>query len=376
MMETFRQMVNDCVRIALQNNASTMKKLSKLCYPLLANYDVVSYYKLCAISHAAGILANRKKSIKRGLQPRQPYATRPLLISCYGFKIENDVLKVPLGDRQYFDIPLNAYVKNILTDPSLQVRSFTLTTSNTVSICYSKEVAEIECTGVEGVDRNLRNLTVGNNKNVMQYDLSKAVGIAENTRSIVKSFKRNDVRIRKKITSKYGRRRKSRIGQLLHHVSKAVVQEAKQNKVAIAFEDIRHIRRLYQRGNGQGKNYRSKMNGWSLAEIKRLITYKAEWEGVRIFQLSIKETRGTSQLCPRCRKKITQVDRRQLYCAECKKWMDRDLVAAMNLSIRGLARFASSQGLAGEAMRGNVEKEPLILRVDASKLTFRRKPTS
>jgi hypothetical protein len=41
--------------------------------------------------------------------------------------------------------------------------------------------------------------------------------------------------------------------------------------------------------------------------------------------------------------------------------MDRDIVAAMNLSIKGLA---------GEAMKGNVEKEPLILRIDASKLSL------
>jgi transposase len=49
--------------------------------------------------------------------------------------------------------------------------------------------------------------------------------------------------------------------------------------------------------------------------------------------------------------------------------MDRDVVAAMNISIKGLARFASSQGLAGEAMKGN-PTIPVILRVDASKLIY------
>jgi hypothetical protein len=33
--------------------------------------------------------------------------------------------------------------------------------------------------------------------------------------------------------------------------------------------------------------------------------------------------------------------------------MDRDIVAAMNLSINGLAKFARSKRLAGEAMKGN-----------------------
>jgi hypothetical protein len=55
--------------------------------------------------------------------------------------------------------------------------------------------------------------------------------------------------------------------------------------------------------------------------------------------------------------------------------MDRDVVAAVNLSIKGLARFASSQGAASEAMKGNVEKEPLILRVDAAKLSHRQQQT-
>ena len=372
-METFRQMVNDCIRIGLDNNVSTMKKLSNLAYKQLANYDVLSYYKLCAISHAAGILANRKKSIKRNLRPRQPYATKPLLVSCYGFKIKDGVLKVPLGNRQYFDIALNSYVRKMLSDLSLRIRSFTLT-ADALSICISKDVTEIGCTGIEGVDRNLRNLTVGNCQHVRQYDLSKAIDIAENTRSIIKSFKRNDVRIRKKLYSKYGTRRKTRIQQLLHHVSKSVVQSANENKTAIAFEDIRRIRRLYQRGNCQGRAYRGRLNGWSFAEIKRQIEYKAGWEGVPILQLSVSETRGTSQLCPLCGKKITQVDRktRQLWCAECKKWMDRDMVAAMNLSIKGRSRFERSQGAAGEAMKGNPTM-PVILRVDAAKLSHQRK---
>jgi putative transposase len=361
-MEIFRKMVNDCIRIGLENNVSTRIKLTKLCYHELANYDVYSVYKICAISHAAGILANRKTSIRRGLEPRQPYAKRPLLATYTGFKIADGILKVPLGDRQYFDISLNSYIKGILSDPSLSP------VYHVDCWQYSQhlhlEVAEIECACLKGVDRNLRNLTIGNCRQVEQYDLSKAVDIVENTRSITKSFERNDVRIRRKLYVKYGNRRRNRINQLLHHISKAVVQSAKKNKAAIAFEDIRHIRRLYQKGNYQGTSYRGRMNSWSFAGIKRLITYKAAWEGVPVIQLSVAETRGTSQLCPRCGKKITQVDRktRQLWCDHCKRWMDRDVVGAMNTSIKGRSRFERSQGLAGEAMKGN-PTTPVILRV-------------
>jgi hypothetical protein len=51
--------------------------------------------------------------------------------------------------------------------------------------------------------------------------------------------------------------------------------------------------------------------------------------------------------------------------------MDRDVVAAMNIASKGLARLASSQGLASEAMvQESDSKAPAILRVDASKLTL------
>ncbi len=399
MMETFRQMVNDCLRAGLTNDVSTMKQLSKLCYSSLDKYHIISYYKLHAISKAAGILKNRKQSIKRGYPTKAPYMRRAMLISSYGFKIENnDILRVPLGSRQYYDIPLNSHVRRILSEQAMTVRSFTLTAGNTadiVSICYSKQVAETECTETVGVDRNLANVTYGNHERVIIFDVSQAVRIAENTRSVMRSFRRSDVRIRKMITDKYGRRRRNRVHQLLHKVSKAMVQDAKERKAAIVFEDITFIRKLYQKGNGQGRNYRAKMNSWPFYELKRQTEYKAAWEGVKVLTLTKGKTRGTSQFCPRCGKRLQEAGhgdpfhRRQLWCSDCQKWMDRDVVAAMNISTKGRAFLFSNgeedegtkrgvferpqKGSAGEAMvlePGSVT--PVILKVDAGKLSLYR----
>jgi hypothetical protein len=48
-METVRKIVNGCIRIGLKHNASTMKRLSKLCYHKLARFDIISYYTACDI---------------------------------------------------------------------------------------------------------------------------------------------------------------------------------------------------------------------------------------------------------------------------------------------------------------------------------------
>jgi putative transposase len=374
MMEIFRCMVNHCMRIGLENDSTTLKRLSNMSYHELGQYNILSYYKLHAISKAAGILSNRKQSLKRKIRTKNPYLKKPILISCYGFKYQNGILGIPLGNKNYLDVPLNCYCNKILsTDPQIKIRSFILT-PNTISVSYSKETSQIKCDNVVGIDRNLRNLTVGNSEKVIQYDLSKIVKIAENTVAIVSSFKRNDFRIRKKLYSKYGLRRKNRSNQLLHKVSKTVVENAVESRSTIVFEDIRHIRKLYQKGNGQGKKHRGKMNGWSFFEIKRQIEYKSKWVGLPIIQLSKKETRGTSTLCPACGKRLQEQwtwdnpdHDRELWCEYCQRWLDRDVVAVMNQSLRGLSRFDSSKGDAGEAMKRNVWKAPLIFQVDASK---------
>jgi len=134
------------------------------------------------------------------------------------------------------------------------VRSFTLTL-NRLSLCIALDVAPVECTSTMGVDRNLRNLTVGNDEETRHYDLSETVRIASTTMLIVASFKRDDVRIRRAIASKYGLRRTARTGHLLHTATKTIVALAVQRRQAIVLEDIRGIRCLYRKGSGQGRKY-------------------------------------------------------------------------------------------------------------------------
>ncbi len=101
LMETFRLMVNDCIRVGLEKDAHSLKRLPLLVYQDLSGRygsEIPSYYRLCAISKATGILAARRKSIRRGFRTRRPYLSKPLLTSCYGFRIDGDGLLVPVGD--------------------------------------------------------------------------------------------------------------------------------------------------------------------------------------------------------------------------------------------------------------------------------------
>jgi putative transposase len=371
----FRRMVNDSIRIGLVNDASSLRRLSLLSYNQLAHYHSPSYYKLCAISRAAGILAARKKSLKRCFPTREPYAVRLQLISCYGFKIKSGGLEIPISRGKRLSLPLTKHTLAVISQLGVQVRSFTLT-RNRLCLSILREAPGIEPISTVGVDRNLRNLTVGNDSQTHHYDLSKTVRIAKTTMRIMASFKRDDVRTRGIIASKYGERRTARTGHLLHNVTKTIVTLAVKRREAIVLEEIRGIRCFYRKGNGQGRKYRGRMNGWSFGEAQRQLEYKARWIGLPVIRLSRRETRGSSVTCPICGERLQSDKRleRKLWCGKCRVVMDRDRVAAVNLARRGRVRFARSrplieaQGGAVEAVKGN-PTPTVIPGVDATKLT-------
>jgi len=280
-------MINDCIDIGLASEVTTLKRLAMLSWPRRRQYSCPDCYKACAVSRAVGILAARKKSLRRGIATRNPHSLKPQITAYRDFKIKNATLRIPIGKRSFQLVPLTSRVVSVLSDPSVRVRSFTLTPTS-LSFCISKEVPEVECVDAIGVDRNLRNLAVGNEDGVAKYDLAPAVRIGEMSVKVVGSFKRNDSRIQRKIASKYGRRRRNRTQHLLHNATKRIVAQAYERRQAIVLENIKGIRRLYRKGNGQGPKHRSKMNGWSFSEVQRQLEYKAHWAGLPVIHLSRK----------------------------------------------------------------------------------------
>jgi len=115
MMKIFKDMVNHCIRIGLENNCSTMKKLSLISYSKLKDYSIQSKYKLTAISQAAGRLAQMKKDIKNGRKVRSPFVRKPYLVSCYGFKINWILLSFPVKNREFANILLTDHTVSELS---------------------------------------------------------------------------------------------------------------------------------------------------------------------------------------------------------------------------------------------------------------------
>ena len=107
-----------------------------------------------------------------------------------------------------------------------------------------------------------------------------------------------------------------------------------------------------------------------------------EWEGIPV---NFVNPKGTSKLCPVCAKRLQEdrENRRKMWCGNCKRLMNRDVVASMNIAYRGGLVFIHPKGVASEATSELFPRmqEPkpsnyddlVILIVDAAKLFLQPK---
>lgn len=344
LLEQFRRMLNDCIRIGLTENVTSLKALSLKAYRQLSRYDVMGYYKLCAISRATGILRNYRKAKRQGKNVKEPYALQPQLVTCYGFKIVNGTLLLPFKPHRTIAIPLNKHTLNVLSKSNQTARSITLTAS-TIGITFSKETVEMERTGLIGIDSNLNNVTLVDSRGQKkQFDLRKITEIKSKYRDIQSRFTRNDARFRRRIYGKYGRKQCSKVSHILHNVSKHIVEEAKTKHFGIVMEKLTGLRKLYSKGNGQGRSYRGTLNSWSFRELQRQIEYKAKWEGIQVIYVN---PQGSSSKCSVCGYKLKPEENRMLRCTSCGFTVDRDVNGARNILARGMRFMPVGQPVEG-----------------------------
>lgn len=350
LLEDFRKMTNEAIRIALDENLTARFPITRRCYREFACYPYTTNFRLNAINIATGVLHNYRKELRKNKDAKKPYVTRQVA-KAFGeiVKVKDGKLRLSIEHRKFVYIPLHPRTLAVLSGHT--VRSVTLTTC-TIVVAFSKETVVTEPTRLIGIDRNLDNVTTATlDGKTTVYDLSKATMIKQRYREVKSHFKRNDVRIRKQIYRKYGRKQRNKVQQILHSASKAIVEQAKASNSGIVMENLKGIRKMYRKGNGQGTFYRSRLNSWSFYELQRQIEYKADWEGIKVIYVKAAKT---SSKCAICGSEVSECTQRKVWCHRCMKLVDRDENAALNIVKQGL--LPKPCGLAVEAVKGNPRK--------------------
>src|SRR5213080_1728807 len=99
-------------------------------------------------------------------------------------------------------------------------------------------------------------------------------------------------------------RASNRTDQILHAATNFILDSAVKDGAALALEELAGIRKMYRRGNWQGRDYRFRLNSWPHWKAKRMLEYKSTWKGVTVIPLTKSETYGSSSMRPTCGERL------------------------------------------------------------------------
>jgi len=326
-MHQFNKACNYIASIAFEVGTANKIKLQKVVY-----YDVRDKFELSAqltiraIAKACEAL-KRDRTIKPEFRPDGAIVYDQRILSWR--KLEAVSILTNSG-RQIIPIRIGDYQKERLdrirgqADLILREGIFYLAV-----VVEVPEPTKADAVGALGIDLGIVNLATDSDGDTVkgsQVDTVReknAVLRANLQRARTKSAKRH----LKKLSD-----RESRFHRHVNHcISKKIVAKAKDNRQAIALEDLKGIRKSITVRKAQ----RSRLHSWAFYQLRSFIEYKAILAGVPVIFVN---PRGTSHICPECKhnERANRPDRNTFRCVQCGFSGNADHIAAINIAARAV----------------------------------------
>lgn len=142
---------------------------------------------------------------------------------------------------------------------------------------------------------------------------------------------------------------KRKVRDVLHKISRAIVDDAKEKNAVILLGDLKGIRNS---AKGKGRRFNRIVSNMSYHTLTQFITYKAEWDGVPVI---IQSERGTSSTCHKCCSKGKRLSQARFKCHNCGlDYFNADVNGAINQG-RGLLATWGETEPTGLALNFGVE---------------------
>ncbi|MEM2498216.1 MAG: transposase [Candidatus Nezhaarchaeales archaeon] len=340
LLETFNQMVNECIAHGLKNNIGSPMKLDRLLYDhFKQKYGFATHYCISACRVACGIIRSWKRLVKRGRADRDKppvFKASVMKLQKALMRLKEDKIVVTTQPHSWVEIPLviGSYQQRFLEawkKGELKIGEITLLNDRAV-VVFKKEVEEKEPAAYASVDINLMSLDILEAKDELKYrkiDLKKLYGIRVHyfeKRRKIQALSANKPKTSKMLMEKYSKREKRRVNDILHKITTAITREFVENGVSPILERLKGLSYNATR-NKHAKRRNRKVSSLPYGKIQRFIEYKMAWYGYKTHYVSAK---NTSKTCPRCGR-LSKTNGQVYECKHCGYRADRHFVACMNM---------------------------------------------
>jgi putative transposase len=319
LLDDFKDMVNFCIKKALETKSTSLNKLHHAVYrELTSKYDYNTQYTISAIRVALAVL---KAARRKGVEPqirRRFIRFSPLLTKFDGSSVRISVrprefITIPLEVKEYHEKFIGEWKRGVLKLGEIILNDY-------VIIPFKKEVDLTESHNKIALDVNEKSL-VGLSSDGVQIhaNLSEIKRLHDTyfeKRRGIQSKLAHKSSLMKRILAKYKARERNRVKDVLHKVSKKIAELAKG--YAIIMENLTNIRRNIN----YGRKLNRRLHSWNFRKLQFFIEYKAKLNGSKVFYVNPK---NTSKVCSRCGGVIAPMEKM------CKCGMDRHINACINM---------------------------------------------
>ncbi|MEM3832365.1 MAG: transposase [Thermoprotei archaeon] len=314
---------------------------------LLREWKYSKHYVDSAMNSVIGLVKGWITLYNRGRANEPPKITkRTVYIKSTLFSFRNGILKISVE-------PSKRYLEVDLRKCSWIPRDFDkvgglLMTESELIITVKKRV-ELKADEWASFDVNLTNVTAFIGGEIKRYDLRELYHIHrtyETKRQRIQKLSKIKPLTSKRLLEKYSKREGSRAKDFMHKLTTQVAGELKEKDCGAILENLKGIKR---RILNKSKDMNRKLSKWSARAFQLMLEYKLKWLNLPVKYVN---PANSSKTCPVCPGSMASYLGRIMKCEECGLTMDRDIIAVLNLQMRGI-------GFSPRALNKLIEREGL-----------------
>ncbi|MEM3790555.1 MAG: transposase [Thermoproteota archaeon] len=319
----------------------------KLRDELLKDWMFSKHYVDSAINSVIGLVKSWITLHNRGSVESKPKITkRTVYIKSTLFSFRNGILRISIEpNKRYLEVDLTKYD----WIPSDFDRVGGLILAQKELIITVKKSVEPKAEKWASFDVNLTNITDFIDGEIKRYDLRELYHIHrtyETKRQRIQKLSKIKPLTSRRLLEKYSKREENRAKDFMHKLTTATVRELKEIRSGAILEDLKNIKEKVLR---KSKENNRKLSKWNARTFQFMLEYKLKWLNLPTKYVNPK---NSSKTCPVCSGSMASYLGRLMKCEKCGLAMDRDIVAVLNLQMRG-------EGFPQRALNEIIEREGL-----------------